>query len=380
MRLTQANDTASEGLVLAVALELSSASWKVALQDGRREKPALYTSKAELAQARLAEVVKRIEQMKLKWGLPAGVRVAIVYEAGQDGFWIARALTALGYEAYVTDPASVVVSRQQRRAKTDRLDAIRLVNALRGWLRGERDCMRMVHLPTPEAEAQRHAIRERGQLQKEVQAHRDRMGKLLRTLGCWEAVGEKFRERLPTLRGADGAALPAPLRERLERECERLARAQEQLARLEQALIAELPAPLQERIESLQKLKAVGWVGATRLVLELFWRKFDNRRQVGSCVGLVPQPYDSGNTRSDQGISKQANRRVRALAIEMAWMWLRYQPDSALTRWFQQRTQGSAHNKRHRRIAIVAVARRLIISLWQYLEYGVVPQGACFKA
>ena len=128
------------------------------------------------------------------------------------------------------------------------------------------------------------------------------------------------------------------------------------------------------------QLKAVGRVGALRLVLELFWRQFDNRRQVGACVGLVPQPYDSGESRVDQGISKQGNRRVRALLIEMAWMWLRYQPHSALAQWFKQRTRGSGPNKRARRIAIVAVARRLVIALWRYLEHGVVPNGAALKA
>ena len=147
MKLTQVNDTRGDELVMAVGLETAGGSWKLALQDGRRGKPALHTCKEQQAQARLEAAVQRIEQTKGKWGLPTGTRVVIVYEAGQEGFWIARALRALGYEVYVTDPASVAVSRQHRRAKTDRLDAIRLVNALRSWLRGERDVMRMVHLP-----------------------------------------------------------------------------------------------------------------------------------------------------------------------------------------------------------------------------------------
>jgi len=143
-------------------------------------------------------------------------------------------------------------------------------------------------------------------------------------------------------------------------------------------MLAQLPPQVQTSIVTLTRLQGVGEVGAKRLVLELFWRRFDNRRQVGSCVGLEPQPYNSGDSRIDQGISKQGNRRVRALAIEMAWMWLRYQPDSALARWFAQRTGGA--NKRGKRIAIVAVARRLVISLWRYLKDGVVPDGAQMKA
>jgi transposase len=178
----------------------------------------------------------------------------------------------------------------------------------------------------------------------------------------------------------DGSALPQELQERLIRECERLALAERQLAELEAALVGQLPPPVRERITQLTKLKGVGQVGAMRLMLELFWREFDNRRQVGACVGLVPQPYDSGESRVDQGISKQGNRRVRALLIEMSWLWLRYQPQSALARWFAQRTQGTGSNKRSRRISIVAVARRLVIALWRYLKDGVIPQGAQTKA
>jgi transposase len=154
---------------------------------------------------------------------------------------------------------------------------------------------------------------------------------------------------------------------------------EQQFAALEKDLIQRLPEHVQKRITDLERLRAVGRVGAERLVLELFWRDFDNRRQVGACVGLVPQPYDSGESRVDQGISKQGNRRVRSLLIEMAWFWLRYQPDSALTKWYVQRTQGSGQNKRGKRIAIVAVARRLAIDLWRYLEQGVVPNGALLK-
>jgi transposase len=378
MELTQVHDTT--GVVLAVALELSCGSWKVALQDGRRERPAVYSYREERPEARVSGVLKCVEAQKRKWGLPVGVPVVLVYEAGQDGFWIARALQARGYEVYVTDPASVVVSRVQRRAKTDRLDAMRLVNALRGWLRGERDCMRMVHIPSVQAEAQRQLSRERGLLQKEVAQHRDRMRKLLRTVGCWQAVQGDLGVQLQGLRGYDGQPLPEPLRARLEHEGARLQLVEQQLAALERSLVAQLPPATQARVEQLERLKGVGWVGALRLVLELFWREFSNRRQVGSCVGLVPQPYDSGSMRSDQGISKQSNARVRALAIQLAWLWLRWQPDSELTRWFAQRTAGSGPNKRARRIAIVAVARRLMISLWRYLEHGELPPGACFKA
>lgn len=173
--------------------------------------------------------------------------------------------------------------------------------------------------------------------------------------------------------------MPPQLTERFIRECERRALAETQLSALEKVLVQQLPPAVRERISDLKRLRGVGEVGAMRLVLELFWRNFDNRRQVGSCVGLVPQPYDSGASRVDQGISKQGNRRVRALLIERSWFWLRYQPDSAISKWFAYRTQGSGTNKRGKRIAIVAVARRLTMALWRYLESGVVPDGAVMK-
>ncbi|MGF6734136.1 transposase [Paraburkholderia youngii] len=383
MRTDQTLTTGSEKQSLAVSLELAAASWKVALHDGRRDKPAVYTVAQPQAAARLQAVLALIEGHKEKWSLPAGVRTVVSYEAGQDAFWICRALQPRGIECYVVDPASIPVERHKRRAKTDRLDAIKLVTNLRAWLRGERDRMHVIHVPSLQDEASRHLMRDRGQLQKEVLQHHDRMRKLLATVGCWDKVDHKaFAGQLA--RGEvmcyDGAPLPPELGERLLRECERLALVEQQLAALEKTRQASLPAPARERIDQLARLKAIGPVGASRLALELFWREFSNRRQVGACVGLVPQPYNSGESQVDQGISRQGNRRVRALLVEMAWCWLRYQPDSALTRWFNQRTQGTGPNRRARRIAIVAVARRLAIALWRYLKDGVIPEGARLKS
>ncbi|MGF6641374.1 IS110 family transposase [Paraburkholderia sp. MM6662-R1] len=382
MRTDQTSTTGGEEPLLAVSLELAAAHWKIALHDGQREKPAVHTLAQPQAAARLQAALSLIEQHRQKWSLPAGVRIVVSYEAGRDAFWILRALQAQHVECYVVDPASIPVERHKRRAKTDRLDAIKLVINLRAWLRGERDRMHVVHVPSPQDEASRHLMRDRGQLQKEVLQHRDRMRKLLRTLGCWDEVDDKvFAGRLSRdeVKCHDAAPLPPELRERLLRECERLALAQQQLAALEKTRQASVPAPARQRSDDLARLKGIGEVGASRLALELFWRSFSNRRQVGACVGLVPQPYDSGESHVDQGISKQGNRRVRALLIEMAWCWLRYQPGSAMTRWFNQRTQGTGPNRRARRIAIVAVARRLAIALWRYLKDGVIPEGAQLK-
>lgn len=376
---TQQNYATKSEELLAVSLELAKNSWKSALYDCQREHPAVHTITSPHPGERLDEAVEVIERTRCKWGLSEQCRVVVVFEMGQDGFWIARALQKRGYEVLPIDPASVPVERHVRRAKTDRLDAIKLVMTLLGWLRGERNRMRVVHMPTPEAEDLRHLTRERGQLQKEVQQHRDRIRKLLRTVGCWDGVEGDFAKRLKQgqVRDYEGQPVPAHLRAQFQREWGRLELAQRQLAKLEAGLLHALPKAVGERVTQLTRLKAVGLTGATRLVLELFWRDFDNRRQVGACVGLTPQPYDSGESRVDQGISKAGNRRVRSLSIEMAWFWLRYQPGSALSQWFARRTQGGG--KRGKRIAIVAVARRLMIGLWRYLKDGVIPEGALLK-
>jgi transposase len=365
--------------MLAIGLELSCGSWKAALSDGRRERAGIHKMAEPGAAARLEQLAQCAEQVKAKWQLGAHCEVVLVYEAGQDGFWIARALQARGWRVLVADAASIPVARRARRAKTDRLDALMLLDSVLAWLRGERGRMHVVSLPGAHAEAQRQLVRDRGELQKEIGQHRDRIRKLLRTVGCWQAPEGDLAAALAQLRCWDGQPLPQELHQRLQREAQRLQLVQQQLKLLDGQLLQQLPEAQRERIAQLARLKGVGCVGAMRLVLELYWRDFHNRRQVGACVGLVAQPYDSGDSRVDQGISKQGNRRVRALLIEMAWMWLRYQPGSALAQWFAARTGSNAANKRGKRIAIVAVARRLAIALWRYLGDGVLPQGAQLK-
>src|SRR6266571_4522106 len=222
MQPTQAQDFTQAGEVLAVSLELAVKGWKVGLHDGRREKPVVRRVASEVAGQRLAEAVKVMEETKKRWQLGPGCRVVVVYEAGQGGFWIKRALEQQGYEVWVVDPASIPVARRARRAKTDRLDAIKLVLSLWGWLRGERD--------------RRH-------VQKEIGQHRDRLRKLLRTLGCWESVEGEFAQRLEQgrVRCYDGSSLPRELQERLRRECARLALVEQQLAAVEAALLGQLP-------------------------------------------------------------------------------------------------------------------------------------------
>lgn len=368
--------------VLAVGAELAGGQWKLAFDDGRRRTPRIVVCSADTARARVLELVEALESVKRRWQLPTDVRVVVGYEAGQDGFWLARALAESGLEAVVIDPASVPVERHRRRRKTDRLDAIRLVLALRRWLRGEYEAMRVVRMPSAEVEDQRWRVRDRKQLQKEANQHRDRMRKLLRTQGCWAAVDDRFGARLAAgeLRDWQGRPLGAGLCSRLKLEWARLELVRDQLKQREAELRRGEGFTLDERarMERLIRLRALGAHTAIPLVLELYWRDFHNRREVGGCTGLAGQPYDSGLSRIDQGISKQGRRQVRALLIELAWLWLRYQPDSELSRWYHERTEGQG--KRVRRIMIVAVARKLAIALWRYLENGEIPAGARLKA
>ena len=376
MRPTQRLDA---NPVLHASLELANKAWKVALTDCRRPNPAVFQVDAPQPLDRLLQLLQHLEDFKAKWGLPANCKVTLLYEAGQDGHWIARALQQRGVRVLVIDAASIKVPQHKRRAKTDRLDALKLLQELLQWLRRENRELRVLHIPTEQQEESRRLSRERGLLQKEILQHRDRMQKMLRTVGCWEQIDAHFPERLMAgeLRRADGRPIPEELWQWLVHECERLELVRAQLRALQKTLLQQLPEPMQRSIAQLAQLRGIGWVGATRLVLELFWRDFANRRQVGACIGLVPQPHDSGQSHSDQGISKQGNRRVRSLLIEIAWKWLDYQPGSALARWFAKRTAGA--NKRGRRIMIVAVARRLAIDLWRWLREGILPAAAELK-
>lgn len=272
--------------IFAVALELSNASWKIAMNDGKHANATIHTVSAEGASQRLDQLTAEIEKIRTKWNVDDQVRTTVLYEAGQDGFWIYRALMKLdGYDVHICDPSSIPVARAARRAKTDRLDAILLLETLLAWLRGERHRMRVIHVPSAADEEQRHLLRERGILQKESMQHRDRILKLLRTVGCWHGVEGDIGARLASgqLRCYDGSPLPPALLTRLQRECDRIAVLEEQFAAIETGLIGELKPASQERVAHLRKLKGVGPVGAARLVAELF----DASATVGGVTGVV---------------------------------------------------------------------------------------------
>ena len=368
----QAKSYASE-TVLYMAMELSDKQWRLAFGDGTRQRQVVIEA------GNVAGLCEQIEKAKAKWDMSANCPVVSCYEAGRDGFWLHRQLTALGIVNRVVDAASIEVSRRARRAKTDRLDARGLLEKLIRYERGERGVWRVVRVPDPVWEDRRQLERERGQLLGECTRHRNRLGSKLVAQGIRLRIDKDFVQRLDEVRLFDGSALPAHLKAGLIREFERLQAVTAQLRAVEQEIgaLVESEDDLQAA-RTLMLLSGVGKVSAWVLVLEILgWREMANRRQLASLAGLVPSPYNSGGMVRDQGISKAGNRRVRTLLIQLAWLWLRYQPRSKHSLWFQERFGGGS--KRQRRIGIVALARRLLIDLWRFVETGVVPQGASLQ-
>jgi transposase len=363
---------------MAVAVEIAAAKWVVATSTGGMNKIRRKTLAQARPEERFDALLEEIIEAKRRFGLPDSARALVAYEAGQEGFWLVRALRARGVAAEVLDPVSLQVDRRARRAKTDRLDAEALAAALWRYLTGEVRALRMLRIPSEAAEDSREWQRERDRLAAVRRGCTDRIGKKLRTQGIWQ-LGKHWREdlRRGEMRTFAGQPLAANLQTSLVIELTRLEAAEEKLKELN-AASGQLDALARQRMEGLVRLRGIGQVGACALSTRLFWRQFDNRRQVGACVGLVGTPYDSGTMRQDQGISKAGDPRLRALLVELAWLWLRYQPDSAISVWFSQRTQGSG--KRGKRVMIIAVARRLAIALWRYLKDGLVPEGARFKS
>jgi transposase len=325
-------------------------------------------------EAFLAEV----KAAKKRFGLPDDTPVISCYEAGRDGFWIDRFLRSQGIENIVVDSSSIEVNRRKRRAKSDSLDAEKLVDMLIRWHNGERKVWAVVHVPLADVEDHRQLHRELIELKTERTAHVNAIKGLLAGVGLEASVDEDFPRRLEKLRQWDDTKVPPGLSQRLLREFERWQVIGRQVAELEKQRAQQIrkdQTAEAEKVRRLLTLKGIGVNGAWLLVSEFFsWRKFRNRRELGSLAGLTPTPYSSGETRREQGISKAGNRRVRWMTVQLAWGWLQYQPESELSLWYHRRFgQGNA---RQRKIGIVGLARKLLIALWKYLEAGEVPEGA----
>jgi transposase len=371
-RQNQSNMT-TDSPVLLLAFELSASKWLLGFGTGLGK-----CRRVELTAGDTPGLAREIALAKSKFLLPADARVVSVYEAGRDGFWIHRWLAARGIQSQVVDSASIEVDRRHRRAKTDRLDVEKLLNLLARQQAGEAQALKPVHVPTPEEEDRRQLHRELEVLKQEQGEHVVRIGALLATLGLPSPqINREFPLRLAELRQVDGAPVPPGLRERLLREFRRWQLVHEQILELERQRANRIrTAETRDiaQVRQLLELRGIGLQGAWIFTQELFaWRNLQNRRQVGAIAGLTGTPYASGDSAREQGISKAGNRRVRTLAVELAWLWLNYQPQSALSRWFSQRF---GQGKRQRKIGIVALARKLLIALWRWVTHGEVPEGA----
>jgi transposase len=357
-----------------VALELGWKKWVLGFRVGRAGNVRWKTIPARDLTAFQRELAKA----KAHFGLPADAAVHSCYEAGRDGFWLHRWLIAQGVDNRVVDSSSIEVSRRKRRAKSDRLDAASLSLLLIRHLEGEKDVWRVVNVPSVEDEDNRQLHRSLEELKARRTEASNRIKGLLAGAGLDVEVNAHFGEVLPLLRLWDGSAVPAGLQQRLQGEFAVWQLTDRQIKDREnerRRLIGTGTAPWLDKVRRLMRLGAVGFNSAWLFVLEVFgWRKIKNRRELASLAGLCPTPYNSGDERCEQGISKAGNRRMRKMLVEIAWGWLRWQRDSELSLWYEERfAKGTS---RTRKVGIVALARKLLIALWKYLETGEIPKGA----
>jgi transposase len=375
-----------EGPVLYLAFELGNVEWKLGFSVGFGQRPRVRTIPAR----DLEGLQREFKLAKTRFGLPETARVLSCYEAGRDGFsrkdigtmWLHRYLVEAEVQNLVVDSSSIQVDRRFRRAKTDRMDVAKLLDLLMRYERGEKKVWRVVRVPGVEAEDRRHLHRELEDLKAERTQHINRMKGLLVGQGVrLEEIGSGFPDQLNAIRLWDGQPIPEGLKARLQKEFERLQFIQGQIHELEAERVEAIrrsESPEVEMVRQLLRLRGIGLNSAWVDTMEFFaWRDFRNGKEVGGLAGLTPTPYQSGDSSRERGMSKAGNRHVRALAIEIAWGWLRYQPESELSQWYQRRFgDGSS---RVRRIGIVALARKLLVALWRYLETGLIPQGAVLK-
>lgn len=374
---TRITECTALGATLYLACELGSTKWVLAFTTSPAQRPR----HRQVVAGDLPGLLREVLTAKVRFGLALDAPVRSCYEAGRDGFWLHRWLVAQGLDNIVVDSSSIEVNRRARRAKTDRLDAGKLVYLLMRWAQGERAVWSVVHVPTPEAEAERQLTREIATVREDRTRTRNRIQALLATQGIRRPLTRGFAAQLATLQTGDGRPLAVAWQSRLAREWAQLATIEGRLTVLHaarRAQIAEGATRVAQVARQLTRLRGVADTSAALYSAELFGtRTFSNGRQLGALTGLVPVPYRSDQRVQDQGISKAGRAELRRVSIQVAWCWLRWQPDSALAQWFTRRfaTAGA----RSRRIGIVAVARKLVIALWRFVEHGVIPEGANLK-
>ena len=375
MSATRMHDSTAPQAVLYMALELSEKTWKLGFTTGLGQEPR----QRDIPSRAVPAMEKEIRMAKERFGLPPETPVVSCYEAGREGFWLHRCLLSAGVKNEVVDSSSIEIDRRQRRAKTDRLDVKKLLRMLIRYELGERDVWRTVRVPSVAEEDARQLHRELETLRQEQTSHSNRIKGLLASCGVTMEVDRHLPKRLKQMRLWDESPLPADLHARLLREFERMQVVNRQIRGLERdrarRIRREENDPAVAQVRTLLRLNGIGVNSSWLYVREVFgWRRIENRRQIGALVGLTGSPYRSGDMDHEQGISKAGNRRMRAMAVEIAWGWLHFQAQSALSRWYEKRF---AHGgKRLRRIGIVALARKLLVALWKYLQSGVPPEGA----
>jgi transposase len=371
---------ANLGAIFA-SLELSRSTWLItSLSPGGGQKMSKHT----IPGGDITGLLRHFSQLREKARRRTGqlVPVVVIQEAGLDGFWIHRVLESEGIESHVVDAASIATSRRRRRAKTDRIDGETLIRALLAHKRGEPRVCAMVRVPTPEEEDRRRLSRERNTLIAERVQHVNRIKGLLFSQGAkFKPLRRDRRQRLEELRTGGARPLPEHLKRQISRELDRLEVLLEQIRTVEAERDALLAAAKQERfptpVAMLTNLKGIGAEFAMVLWSEGLFRKFDNRRQVAAYAGLAPTPWQSGIVDREQGVGKSGNPRLRTTMVQLAWLWLRHQPNSALSRWFHERV--NRNGGRFRKTVITAVARKLLVALWKYVTAGVVIEGATMR-
>jgi transposase len=357
---------------LYIAFELSNKKWKLGFSNGKKRRWKTIPARD------LDRLTREIAAARERLGVSAESRTLSCYEAGRDGFWLHRYLSAQGIENLVVDAGSLEVNRRARRAKTDQIDVAGLLRRVIQYDGGDSKVWSVVRVPDDAAEDGRRLHRELERLKKERTGHRNRITSLLIAQGLVLAVGSDFVEQVKAARRWNGTPVPPTLQQEVFREYARYHYLQAQIREVEQAreqTVKRSQSRSARQVRQLRQLYGIGPVSSWTVVKEyLGWREFHNGKEVGACAGFTPTPWSSGDLEREQGISKAGNRRIRALMIEVSWNWLRYQPQSQLSQWFQRRF--GMGGKRMRRIGIVAVARKLLIALWRYLEHGIPPAGA----
>lgn len=363
---------------LCMAIESGATEWKLYFSTGLGQHPRERTVPAH----RMDRLVAEVKRSKKHFGLPADAPVASCYEAGRDGFWLHRALRAEGIANEVIESSSIEVPRKKRRAKTDGIDGGAMLRLLWRYHNGEREALRIVRVPSVEDEDRRELHRELATAKKDRGSVTNRIKGLLVKVGIRLENLRDLPAQLKRIRLWDGKPVPQALAKRLERDWRMVQQLTERIKEIgaeRKRLLKEAEDEATKCARELMQLRSIGENAAWLFSTEFFaWREFQNRRQVGGLAGLTGTPYQSGSTNREQGISKAGNRWIRGMVVEIAWLWLRYQPQSELSRWYQRRYGHG--NSRMRRIGIVALARKLLIELWRYLQTGTPPAGAVLKA